>query len=151
VSSARTALRVGTLSAADAEVGARLVTDAFDLPSAASVLLASLVGRPRWHLFAAFDEDRPVAAAGLYVSGPTAYLAFGATAPSHRGRGAQSALIERRLRVAFALGARWVISETGRASGVEPQHSYHNLTRAGLSPLCVRANWVRRGARWHER
>jgi GNAT superfamily N-acetyltransferase len=148
VSSARTSLRIAPLGSADAEAGAALVAAAFDMPRAAVALLSTLAGRPRWHIFAAYDEERPVAVAGLYVSGQTAYLAFGATAPSHRKRGAQSALIERRLRVAFALGARRVVSETGRATGDDPQHSYGNLIRAGLAPLCTRTNWVPRGVRW---
>jgi hypothetical protein len=148
VSPARSALRVAPLAPADRELGARLVTQAFDLPEAAAALFTQLASRPRWHLFAAYDEPRPVAVAGLYVSGSMGYLAFGATAPSHRRQGAQAKLIERRLRVAFALGARWVVSETGVASGDDPQHSYRNLQRAGLKPVALRANWIPRGAAW---
>ena len=78
---------------------------------------------------------RPVAAAGLYLGGETAYVAFTATLPSHRRRGAQAALIERCLRVGLALGAR-------RAAATAPAHSLDNLMRAGFSPLYARRSWA---------
>jgi GNAT superfamily N-acetyltransferase len=148
VEEARHALRIAPVPPRDAEACAQIVLDAFALPAAALSLFALLPGRPRWHVFAAYDEDRPAAIAALYLRGPTGYLAFAATAPAYRGRGAQAALIERRLRVAFALGARWIVSETGVQSGDDPQHSYHDLTRAGLVPLSLRINWAPEGATW---
>lgn len=148
VEAARHALRVSSVSPRDAEACAQIAVQAFGLPEATLPLFALLPGRPRWHVFAAYDEDRPAAIAALYLSGSTGYLAFAATAPAYRRRGAQAGLIERRLRVAFALGARWIVSETGVELGNDPQHSYHNLTRAGLSPLLMRANWAPEGASW---
>jgi hypothetical protein len=142
------ALRVAQVAPRDAAACGRIACEALGLPAPMSTLFASLVGRPRWHLFAAYEDEQPVATAGLFVHGSTGYLAFAGTRESHRCRGAQATLIERRVRLAFALGVTWLVSETGAAVEGEPQHSYQNLSRAGLVPLFVRPNWVLAGQRW---
>jgi len=67
-----------------------------------------LAGRKGWFLYLAMDGDMPVATGALYLSDAAgerfAELNFGSTLPDHRGRGAQSALIARR--VCFSWGVR---------------------------------------------
>jgi hypothetical protein len=70
------------------------------------------VGREDCTHFLAFDGDRPVAAAGLCVTGTTGYLFLGATREADRLRGAQSALIAERVTAAYRQGCRIVLAET---------------------------------------
>jgi GNAT superfamily N-acetyltransferase len=148
VTPAKSAFEIARVTHVHADACAAILARGFDLPASAPTLFRPLAERPRWHLYAAFDGGRPVATAGLFVDGFTAYLAFASTLPAYRRRGAQSALLERRLRVALALGATFVVSETGEAVAGDPQHSYGNLSRAGLRPLGVRESWAPPETRW---
>jgi GNAT superfamily N-acetyltransferase len=109
-------------------------------------LIAALVGRPRWHVYVANEGARVVAAGALFVLGDVGYLGCAATDPEQRGRGAQSALLAKRLRVAFALGCRWVFSDTGEAVAGKPNPSHDNMLRLGLRPLFTRDNYAPSGA-----
>ncbi len=62
------------------------------------------VGRAGWRHYLAFDGDRAVAIGALFVDGEAGWLGGGATLPAYRGRGAQGALIARRIRDAAELG-----------------------------------------------
>jgi hypothetical protein len=57
-------------------------------------------------------------------------------------------LIARRLRVAQALGCRFVTAETGLPIADEPNPSLANLRAAGLRTLEVRDNYVFAGTSW---
>jgi GNAT superfamily N-acetyltransferase len=78
--------------------------------------------------YLAFDGERPVATAALAVFEGMAYLMAASTAESHRGRGAQQALIARRIETAEKLGCAIVVSETLYML----EQSYRNLQRAGF-------------------
>jgi len=127
------------------EAWARIVLKSFGLPPAWAPWLRALVGRENWHLYLAMDGEVPVATAAFYlaeVEGEQfATLNFGGTLPDYRGRGAQSALIARRLSDARALGVRWIVSETDDDVADRPNPSYRNLERLGLPVVYVRANW----------
>jgi ribosomal protein S18 acetylase RimI-like enzyme len=97
-------------------------------------------------VYVACEGPRVVSAAALFVLGDLGYLALGATEPDQRGRGAQSALIAKRLRVAFALGCRWVFADTGEAVAGRANPSFENLQRLGLRPLQRRENYAPLGA-----
>lgn len=78
--------------------------------------------------YMAFDGPRPVAIAALCIFEGIGYLTSAATAESHRGRGAQLALIAKRLERAEAGGCTIAVSETLYML----EHSYRNLQRAGF-------------------
>jgi hypothetical protein len=107
-----------------------------------TAMLASTVGRPEWRPFAAWDGDRLVAGANLYVDGPAAALNAAATLPTHRARGAQSALIAARAAAAVEAGCRHLYAETWKPAPDGHNPSLANMERAGLTPLYVRDNWV---------
>ncbi|MCP3390260.1 GNAT family N-acetyltransferase [Bradyrhizobium sp. CCGB12] len=65
-----------------------------------------------WHYFVAFDGGQALATARLYVQGELGYLGTAFTGEPCRRRGAQQALIAKRIEVAAALGCRVLISET---------------------------------------
>ena len=85
-------------------------------------------GKIGFHHFMAFDRAHPVAVGALAVFEGLGYLTAAATAESHRQRGAQSALIARRIDRARALGCTVLAVETLTML----QHSMRNLERAGF-------------------
>jgi len=89
---------------------------------------AESVGREGFHHYLAFDAGRPVAVAALVHFEDVGYLTWAATEEAHQRRGAQRALIERRVEQARALGCTQIVSQTLTML----THSLANLQRAGF-------------------
>jgi GNAT superfamily N-acetyltransferase len=89
---------------------------------------ARSAGKDGFFHYMAFDGNRPVAIAALCIFEEIGYLMAAATAESHRRRGAQQALIAKRVERAEALGCEVMVSETLYML----EHSYRNLQRAGF-------------------
>jgi GNAT superfamily N-acetyltransferase len=89
---------------------------------------ARSAGKQNFFHYMAFDADRPVAIAALCIFEILGYLMAAATAETHRQRGAQQALIARRVEKAEQIGCSALVSETLYML----QHSYRNLQRAGF-------------------
>jgi GNAT superfamily N-acetyltransferase len=138
---ARTDLRVVAAEDRHAAAMGAIVATAFGLPPPLGGWLAALVGREGWSCYVALAGDEPVAGGGLYVEGATAWLAFGATRPEHRGLGAQGAMLAARLRRAAELGCALAVSETGAPVDGRPGASYRNLRRSGFEEAYARPNW----------
>jgi len=136
-----TDLRIERIGPERAAEWAAIELVGFELPDWLEPWLAATVGRSRFEHLLAFDGDRPVAAALVFLDPPIAQLGFGATLPEARGRGAQSALVLRRLELAAAAGCPWVATETDEELPDRPNPSYHNQVRLGLPVRYVRANW----------
>jgi len=115
----------------------------FEIPDLFQDWLDRLAGRDGWHCYVAFDGDDPAGAGALYVTGTIGWLGIAATVPEHRGKGAQSAIIAKRIEGARELGCEVVVSETGEPIDGQPGPSYRNLVRAGLEPVYVRPNFAR--------
>lgn len=141
-------LRVRPVEPRDIPEVTELLLSCFGLHLDARRLIVPMLRRPGWHGYVVCERDRVVAAGTLLVRGETGYLCFGATHPEHRGRGAQSALIDKRLRVGFALGCRRIYAETGEAIEGEPNPSLNNMLRSGMRSIGVRLNYTRVGVRW---
>ncbi len=128
-----------------AEAWARIVVKNFRLPADFTPWLRRLSDRERWLLYVALDGKTPVATAALFLSDiggeRFAELSFASTLQEFRGRGAQSALISRRVADARNFGARWIASETDEELPDKPNPSYRNLVRLGFPVVYVRANW----------
>ncbi len=142
-----TDLRLEVLGAAWAARAGRIMAEGFELPLDsgypgwfANALDAG--GRDDMRVYGAFDGDELISVAMLCVSGEIAALAGAATVSAARGRGAQGALMARRINDAAAAGCRWVSTETGSETEDEPNPSLHNMRRAGLTELYERTNWV---------
>jgi hypothetical protein len=82
------------------------------LSAAVATLPGQTVGRPGWRHYLAYAGDTPIASAAMYVSGEAAWCGFAATDAAHRKRGAQRALVVRRLLDAAAVGCSRVSVET---------------------------------------
>ena len=120
----------------------RVVTEGFGLAPAIAPWVEQLAGRANWVCVMAFAGATPVAAGAVYINGEHAWLGFGATLPSHRRRGAQSALLARRLSEAAARGARVAVTETGERLPDKPSTSYQNILKAGFEEMYLRQNWM---------
>ncbi len=82
-------------------------------------------------------DGSPAAAAALTIHDEIAYLAGAATIPTARGRGAQTALIRRRLNDA-ATCSQLVVVTTATDS-----QSQHNLERIGFRTAQIKTVWAR--------
>jgi GNAT superfamily N-acetyltransferase len=139
---ASTDLRVEAVGAEHGEAVGRIIATAYEAPPWLAVWVAAVPGRPGWSFHLAFDGDEPVAAGALHVAGAAGWLGFGATLPSHRGRGAQGALLAARIAEAARRGCATVVTETGERTEDRPSASYRNILRAGFEEAYLRANWA---------
>jgi GNAT superfamily N-acetyltransferase len=112
------------------------------MPPALQPLMAAAVGRTHWHHYMAWDGDAPAAAAALFIRDGAGWLGVAATLPAYRRRGAQGALMARRLQDGAALGCRWFATETGQDRPDKPNPSFHNMQRAGFIVAYQRPNYL---------
>ncbi len=107
-----------------------------------SHLFSKTVGQPGYRHYFALDGETPVAAASLYVNRDSASLAMAATLEGYRGRGAQSALLARRIQDARELGCRHLFSETAEDTPDNDSPSFRNLRRYGFKLAYLRPNYL---------
>jgi hypothetical protein len=134
-----TPLRIATVDRRRAPELGQVLAVAHGMPSALATWFEALVGRPGWGAYGAFDADRVVAGGLLFVAGAAAWLGAGGTLPSHRGRGAQGALLAGRIREAIAAGCTAIVTETGDAP---TNPSLRNMARAGFRRIGARLNYA---------
>ncbi len=133
--------RIETIGVQLAGAFAEIACALYELPDTLAPLMVASVGRRRWQHYLAFDSDRPIAAGALFVDGNVGWIGLGGTIPSHRNRGAQSALLAQRVTDGIALGCEWFASETTADTPDRPNPAYHNLLRAGFELAYVRPNY----------
>ena len=78
----------------------------------------------------------------MRTAGTMAWFSFAGTREGHRGRGAQSALIARRLRDARLAGCTRVSVETAEDKPEKPAPSFRNLRRLGFRFAYLRPNFL---------
>ncbi len=137
-----TALQVREIGPQHAADFGRIVAEGFDLSGLGAELVGSLAGRRGWRLFMAFADGRPAATGALFVQGRTAWLDWGSTTRAHRRKGAQAALLARRVAVALELGCEAMFTTTGEWVEGDPQHSYKNIQRTGFEELYLSCNYA---------
>jgi GNAT superfamily N-acetyltransferase len=144
-SPAPTDLTIRELSPAEGPHFGATIVGGFGLPEFVGPWFASLVGRHGWRVYLAYDGDMPVACGALYLDAGWGWLGCDTTLPEFRGRGAQTALIQRRIADAAAAGVEALTAETGQpAPGLEhSSRSYLNYQRAGFVRAYVRPNYRR--------
>jgi ribosomal protein S18 acetylase RimI-like enzyme len=142
-----TSLRIDAIDAADTDAlraWADVQVEAFQMPDPDDLLakmLAAVATGSRFTPYAAWDGDRVVATAALYAEGEAGQLVSAATLPEYRGRGAQSALIARRVEDGLAAGVRWFSVEVSKPAEGEQNPSLDNLERGGFKVLYERPIW----------
>lgn len=102
----------------------------------------SRIGQTGWRHYVAYAGRTPVAIGSMFVADGTARLLDGVTTKMHRGRGAQSALIARRLSDGMKQGCRLFTSETSAPTSHQSHVSHRNLLRAGFELAYVRTDHV---------
>jgi hypothetical protein len=140
----KTDLRIEEVGAEMAKPFADVALAVFGMPPAMGPWLAALVGRPHWYTYLAFDGESPIATGALYIKNEIGWLGIGSTLPSHRGRGAQGAIMTRRVTDGIARGCRWLVTETDEETPEHPSPSYRNMVRTGFTMLYARPNFYLR-------
>ena len=120
----------------------RIVQTGFSMTDVAGEWVGLTVGRSGWRHYLALDGTRPVAAAAMHLRGSWAWFGFMATLEEARGRGAQSALIARRIHDAHEAGVRWLSVETAEDTPERDAPSFRNVLRQGFRVAYLRANWL---------
>lgn len=136
------AVRVAEIGRPDATVAADILGTAFAFPPPLVEWAAAVVGRPGWRHYLAYDGERPIATAAMFLSADAAWLGLAATADDARGRGAQTALIVRRIHDAAAAGCRHLVAETAEGTADTPRPSTRNLQRLGFTVAYLRPNYI---------
>lgn len=134
-----TNLSVSRATPEDAAAVARILGAVFDMPAWMEPWVAAAVTRPHWHYFLARDGKHPVGVGALFVQGDVGWFGMGGTLHSHRGQGAQRAILSRRIQEAAELGCQLLVCETAQDSPDRPNPSYRNVTRSGFRPLFTRS------------
>jgi hypothetical protein len=135
-------LRVEKIGKGQADAFAEVVLKTFEMPPILRLLVKGFVGQPGWLHYLAFDGQKPVAGAAMFVKGEVGWLGFAGTLKQYRKRGGQGALFSRRIQDGLALGCKWFVTETGEDTPEDPNPSYHNMQRSGFKLAYLRRNYV---------
>ena len=123
-----------------------IVRVGFGMPPQCTAFIAAQLVTPGWRTYGAFDDSadgRLVGVAAMYVDGDLAAMSGAATLPEARGRGAQRALMARRISDAVAAGVRHFGCETWSETDEAKNPSLHNMHWAGFRTLYQRTNYMR--------
>lgn len=135
-----TELDVRELLPHDVPAWARIIRNAFGMSQPnLTPMLDGTMKDPQARAFGAFDGDELVAAGAVHVVGDVASINTGGTLPTHRGRGAQSALLTARAAAAAAAGCRLLAVETGTSPA---DGSHRNVVRSGFTHHYGRTSWT---------
>jgi len=137
-----TDLNIEEIGREQADVAASIACTAFGMPNELEPWIAAIVGRPGWRHYLAFDGGDAVATAALFVRGDVGWLGIAGTLPNARRRGAQGALMQRRLNDGRALGCRSFVTETAQDTPERPNPSFHNMLRLGFQLVYNRPNYL---------
>ncbi|HEY3038910.1 MAG TPA: hypothetical protein VGJ66_09250 [Pyrinomonadaceae bacterium] len=138
-------VQVRVVNRESADAFGQVVQTGFGLPVASAKWFAALFGRPGWRLCLAYDGEAPIASGAAFAADGVAWFGMDVTLTKFRRRGAQTALINRRIEDGLAARLLGFTAETGQpAAGQEAAHtSYSNYRRAGFAPAYVRPNYKR--------
>ncbi len=125
-----------------AESFAHILVESFEWPANLKPWIAATVGRKYWHHYMAFDDDTPVATGAFYFRDGYAWIDMAATLPEYRGRGAQGALVARRIRDLSQMGCHGVVVETAEQTKDKEAPSYRNMIRYGFKQSYTRPNYI---------
>ena len=136
-------VQIRLVNTARANAFGQVVQAGFGLPVATAKWFAALFGRPGWRLYLAYDGQTPIASGAAFAQHDVAWFGMDATLSDFRRRGAQTALINRRIEDGRAARLVGFTAETGQPLvGQEAAHtSYSNYRRAGFTPVYARPNY----------
>ncbi len=138
----RSDLRVERIGEEWAGAFGEITLTCFEMPRVLLPFMSCHIGKPGWLHYLGFDGNQPISTGAMFVSGEVAWLGFGSTLESHRGRGGQGALFARRISDGLKAGCKWFVTETGEDTPESPNPSYHNMLRAGFKLAYMRPNFI---------
>ena len=129
--------RITRVTANERDIFARVLNLGYEVAedSVRGRIFASTIGMPGWYHYVVHFDGEPGSASVLYVTEGVAQLFVATTMPDYRGRGAQQALIQRRLADGLAAGCDLATSQT-----VIDNASPRNMARHGFQQLHLR--WI---------
>jgi hypothetical protein len=130
-------IRVERITSHEREIFTTLVGSALGIPEAGQSEIVAAIDGAGWHYYLARIGESPVAGAAMYVNAGGAWFGFTGTREEFRCRGAQTALLTRRIFDARSLECSWVSAETFPPSPANP--SLRNMTRLGMRVLYNRS------------
>jgi hypothetical protein len=137
-----TDLRVEKIGVNQADAFASVVLSAFEMPAVLRPLMKGPVGQPGWQHYMAFDGEKPVSVASIYIKDEIGWLGNAGTLKKYRKRGCQGAMFSHRIQDGLELGCKWFVTETGEDTPKDPNPSYHNMLRSGFQLAYLRRNYV---------
>ncbi|GLY34151.1 hypothetical protein Amsp01_001750 [Amycolatopsis sp. NBRC 101858] len=111
----------------DEDTFVRILLAGFEVHGAVAAYMTAEHRLPIMRRFVLREGETPIAAAGMTIDGGVAILGAASTLPEYRGRGAQPALLRRRLVAAAAEGCTLAVATARPGSP-----SVANLERAGF-------------------
>ena len=138
----KTDLRIEQATPAQAGIFAEIIVKGFGVDPAMKPVFAEGMLAAQNRAYLAWDGDHPVAAGMLTLAGEVGHLNTAATLPEARGRGAQGAIMAKRIEDSIAAGCRWIATETWLPARGETNHSYNNMLRHGFIKAYERPNLV---------
>jgi hypothetical protein len=137
-----TDLRIELTGPDYADAFAYVVTQTFGVPEYMYPWMKAVVGRPNWYHYVAWDGEEPAAAGAMYIRDKIGWLGHGSTLPAFRRRGAQGAILSRRIQDGINLGCEWFIADTDEDTPERPNASYRNMLRNGFKLAYMRWNYL---------
>ena len=137
-------MRIDRIEPDRADEYAGICSSAFGFEAGLHDLAEATVGRAGWAHYVGYEGATPVATGAMRLHAGVAWLGYGSTIESHRGRGWQTAMFRRRLYDAREVGAWLACTETGEETDKLPvNHSLRNMLKTGFQAAYPRRNWVR--------
>lgn len=137
-----TELTVVEIGKEQAEEYGKLVVQCFEWDERLVTAFAGTVGAPGYKTYFAMEGQNPVGIAALYTNGKYASMAIAGTLPGHRDKGAQSALLARRIADAKAMDCQYIMAETAEEKPDKPGISYRNMRKFGFEIAYLRPNYI---------
>jgi hypothetical protein len=138
----KTDLRIERIDKSRADLFGQTACNGFGMPDTLSPMVGGPVGLPDWFHYIAFDGSTPAAVAALFVRNGVGWLGIAATLPDYRNRGAQGALMTRRIQDGIDQGCDFLITETWKEIPEKPNPSYRNMLRTGFIAAYDRPNYM---------
>jgi len=137
-----TSARIAEIGSDHARDFGRIIQVVFGLTEIVADWTSALVGRPGRRHFMAFERDKPVGTASVYMEGAWAQFGYATVLPEARGRGIQAALIAARVRAAHESGCRMASMETAEETLEKPGYSLRNARKMGFEVAYLRPNYL---------
>lgn len=134
-------VRIERATMADRDTFASVLNEGFGAGRHAGLgpAFAAVIGKEGWLHYIAYVDDEPGAAAAMFIDEGVADCFVASTRPEARRRGAQTALIIRRMRDGREAGC-----DIATAQSVTDNASPRNFERRGFRPLYRRTIYARR-------